>query len=74
MLLTLASVRLAEYASGDQDMDRDEDWSSGSSSIYEAAQDISSAASLACSEADDCEPAAGVSALQALQNAGIHLP
>ena len=51
-----------------QDMDKDDAWSTASSSVYEAARDISCAASLADSELEMQGPIQGMSALQALQN------
>ncbi|KAK9837642.1 hypothetical protein WJX74_001973 [Apatococcus lobatus] len=56
-----------------QDMDRDEGWSSADSSVYEAARDISCAASLADSELEQPPHGQGMSALEALQNAGLNM-
>lgn len=56
-----------------QDMDRDDGWSSADSSVYEAARDISCAASLADSELEQPGPMQGMSALEALQNAGLNM-
>lgn len=56
-----------------QDMDRDEGWSSADSSVYEAARDISCAASLAESEPEQPGHAQGMSAMEALQSAGLNM-